>query len=284
MEKNVLFCGFGKLGLDCAQTLHKNGYCLRYILSHKDESETSLKYFADNISSGFSAFNIKSKVQKTLSLIDEYQIDYLISINYRYIIPEEIISSVKFKVNIHGSLLPRYRGRTPHVWSIINGEKQTGITAHVMTKGVDTGDIIYQKVIPIGNDDTGASLLEKYEKLYPDILLTALHNLEISAPLKKQNEEEATYFGKRIPEMGYINFRANSTEIINFVRAQAYPYPGAYYYLPDGKKIIIDKIQILENHQTLHSFTPEYGIIVYSDDRYLVRCFDSILEVKDFRI
>jgi methionyl-tRNA formyltransferase len=96
--------------------------------------------------------------------------DLILSINYLFLLDEEMISKLPLAINIHGSLLPKYRGRTPHVWSIINGETKTGVTAHIIDADCDTGDIVKQIVVPIEKDDTGATILEKYEKIYPELL------------------------------------------------------------------------------------------------------------------
>ena len=96
--------------------------------------------------------------------IKKIEVDIIVSINYLFLIEKDIIQhSKQLTFNIHGSLLPKYRGRTPHVWSIINNEKETGITAHVIDEGCDTGDIISQIKIPINQIETGAEILNKFK-------------------------------------------------------------------------------------------------------------------------
>jgi methionyl-tRNA formyltransferase len=146
--------------------------------------------------------------------------------------------------NIHGSLLPKYRGRTPHVWSIINNEKLTGITAHLIDVGCDTGDIIEQCQIKIKSNDTGASILKKFENKYYDLVESVLSkiitNQLVTVP---QDNSKATYFGKRTPVDGLIDWAWHRERIYNWVRAQAFPYPGAFtYYL--SNKVIIDWIEL----------------------------------------
>jgi methionyl-tRNA formyltransferase len=144
-----------------------------------------------------------------------------------------------YAINFHGSLLPKYRGRTPHVWAIINGEKETGVTAHLMTGEVDDGDIVKQVVIPIEQNDTGASVLKRFEGVYIrliDDVLTAIENKTISC--QPQDASKATYFGKRTPADGLIDWNWQKERINNWVRAQAAPYPGAFTYYEDQKVII----------------------------------------------
>ncbi|MDA3799598.1 MAG: methionyl-tRNA formyltransferase, partial [Kiritimatiellae bacterium] len=175
--------------------------------------------------------------------ISDFQIDVLLSINYLFLIEADIYNYPKqYAINFHGSLLPKYRGRTPHVWAIINGEKQTGITAHIITKGCDAGDIVFQKVIRINENDTGADILTKYEKQYPIIVNKVLENMK-NNKLKgmPQDLSKGSFFGKRTPEDGKIDWNWQKERIKNWVRAQAFPYPGAFSLIND-KRIIINKI------------------------------------------
>lgn len=171
-------------------------------------------------------------------------IDVLFSINYLFIVDENIIKIPRlYALNIHGSLLPKYRGRTPHVWAIINGESITGITIHKIEKGVDTGDILLQKEIEITEDDTGAIILERFAKWYPILINQSIAYIQNNqVDFKVQDVSKATYFGKRTPKDGRINWNWDKHRIRNWVRAQAAPYPGAYTYL-GTEKIVIHEVQ-----------------------------------------
>ncbi len=171
------------------------------------------------------------------------EIDILFSINYLFIINKEIIEYSKlYTLNIHGSLLPKYRGRTPHVWAIINGENKAGATVHEINIGVDTGDILLQKEVEITKENTGAEVLKKYNSLYPELIDETIRIiLKREVSLRIQDDSKATYFGKRTPADGEINWNWNRERIKNWIRAQANPYPGAFTYL-DKKKMIINKV------------------------------------------
>ena len=173
------------------------------------------------------------------------EVDIIVSINYLFLIEKDIIQhSKQLSFNIHGSLLPKYRGRTPHVWSIINNEKVTGITAHVIDEGCDTGDIISQIKIPINKIETGAEILNKFKLEYYNLILGVFKKLNSGKlELIKQDEQLATYFGKRTPADGQINWDWQSERIRNWVRAQSYPYPGAFTFFK-GEKIIIDEVKV----------------------------------------
>ena len=195
--------------------------------------------------------------------------DILLSINYLYIIESDLIGiPKKYAINIHGSLLPKYRGRTPHVWAIINGEFETGITAHLIDKDVDAGDIIRQLKVPIHRDDTGASILNKFGKLYPKFIEMVLSDvLSDNLSFTKQDNTIATYFGKRTPKDGRINWNWCKERIRNWIRAQAKPYPGAFTFY-NNNKIIVHRAEF-NNHGFQQSnkngtilFTEPNGLII----------------------
>lgn len=278
--KKIVFCGFGKLGKECMKAILEKGYQIRYVMTHRENEKDSVDTFSQNMGIEYSYLDARKNVEKISEQLKIIKPDFLISVNYRYILPKEIYNLADFAINIHGSLLPKYRGRTPHVWSIINGEKESGITCHMIEETVDTGEIISQIVIPIEKDDTGYSLLKKFEANYPTILVDSIDKLLNENQLDKQDENLASYYGKRTSDMGYIDFRKTASEVIDFVRAQSEPYPGAYYYLIDGRKIIINKIATCE----LIDLDIPIGVIKDIDNQYFVRCKDSTLMIEEYRI
>lgn len=287
--RNIMYFGFGKLGTDCLKLLLDKGYKINYIFTHQENKDFSVDTLAKKNDIPFFYCDLRKNMEEKKKIEDflqENKNDYLISINYRYIIPESIFSKVHYAINIHGSLLPKYRGRTPHVWNIINGEKVSGITCHKITEIVDSGDIIYQEEIKIEDNWTGNDLLIEMQSRYPNVLLETLTRIENNKEnvFQKQNELKATYFGKRIPEMGYISFFNSYINIYNFVRAQSNPYPGAYYYLPNGEKIIIDKIEKNNSPSILIEMSgSKVGELIELKENYYVRCEDAIIKIVEFR-
>ena len=178
-----------------------------------------------------------------MQFLNNKQVDLILSINYLFLIEKDIVEfPSKYCINIHGSLLPKYRGRTPHVWSIINNEKYTGVTAHFIDENCDTGAIVKQEKIEIKELDTGASLLEKYTPVYLKMITDLLKEVqEDNIVTTVQDESKATYFNKRTPDDGAINWDWQKERIRNWVRAQAYPYPGAFSVLND-QRVIIDEV------------------------------------------
>jgi methionyl-tRNA formyltransferase len=212
--------------------------------------------------------------------LNEKSCDVIISINYLFIIEEKVIKLAKrLCFNVHGSLLPKYRGRTPHVWAIINNEVETGITAHVIDEGCDTGDIIKQVKVRIDPEDSGASILEKYKGLYIPLVEGVLSDfVEDKLTFTKQDESKSTYFGKRTPNDGRIDWNWSVERIINWVRAQAAPYPGAFT-LHNNNKLIIDKVS-----KSAYGFCFEMANgTILSKSPLLVKCCNSVLEIEKTR-
>ena len=208
---------------------------------------------------------------------DKQEIDVLISVNYQFLIESNLINlPKKHAFNLHGSLLPKYRGRTPHVWAIINGEKETGITAHLIDDGCDTGKIIEQIKIPIDLTDTGATMLQKFSNEYPRLVRSVLRDIdsETIKPMPQDNTK-GTYFGKRTPEDGLINWDWSKERIYNWIRAQAPPYPGAFTIL-NGKKIII-KASSFSDLGFHYEVT--YGTLL-SDSPLTVKTCNGALEIE----
>jgi methionyl-tRNA formyltransferase len=217
---------------------------------------------------------------KAEGFIKELPIDILLSINYLFLVEEDILSwPSKAAINFHGSLLPKYRGRTPHVWAIINGETTTGITAHQMTLGCDQGDVVASRVIPISDLDTGGTLLEKYMEIYPELIQEVVESF-IGGTTKflKQEEWKATYFEKRTPDDGAIDWNWQKERIRNWVRAQAHPYPGAFATIK-GNKVVIDQIEF-----------DDYGFkqsqpngLILTENPYRVKTPNGVIILKQIR-
>lgn len=233
----------GALGLQCvASVYHKKQ--VNFVLT--DKLSAGIIDFCKQ--HGIPVYVGNPRNGKAIQFISAYTADVLLSINYLFIIEKDLILyPKKYAVNFHGSLLPKYRGRSPHIWAIINNETETGITAHLITEGCDEGDIIYQESIPIHPKATGADILELYEAKYPSIVNEVIDTLENEGlVLLKQDETKATWFGKRTPDDGAINWNWQKERIYNWVRAQAKPYPGSFTYYKD-KKVIIHSIEFCDD-------------------------------------
>lgn len=174
-----------------------------------------------------------------LKLMQNLAPDFIFSFYYRNLLPREVLDTArKEALNLHGSLLPRFRGRCPVNWVLIEGEEVTGVTLHVMEVKPDVGDIIARKAVAIDFQDTAHSLFLKMVSAARDLMRETLPTLESGTYTRTPQVGPSSYFGGRKPEDGRIDWKESSTRIYNLIRAVAHPYPGAYTYL-DGKKLYI---------------------------------------------
>ncbi len=273
----VVFFGYGKLGALCLERLLKKGCEVVYVFTHRGGEEGGVESIAQKLNIPYTFDDARRQLDFYRAWIQDIEPQYIISVNYRYIIPKALYVYAAYAFNIHGALLPAYRGRTPHVWSIINGELESGVTCHLLDEVVDAGAIICQRAVQIAPEDTGYTMLKKFEKIYPTLVLEAIERLEIGASLQVQDEAQASYYGKRTPDMGYIDFRKTAAEVVNFVRAQAPPYPGAYCYLSNGRKMTIHRLEVTQASHVL-----PIGVVTQIGGEYFVRCTDALLKVNAF--
>lgn len=169
--------------------------------------------------------------------IRELAPDVLFSFYYRDLVGEEILSiPPQGCLNLHGSLLPKYRGRAPVNWVLVHGESETGVTLHHMTAQPDAGDVVGQRAIPIAEQDTALTLHRKAADATADLLDELLPQiLAGTAPRRPQDPEQASYFGRRRPADGAIDWRQSARQVRDLVRAVTRPYPGAFSYAGSGK-------------------------------------------------
>lgn len=156
--------------------------------------------------------------------------DLILSVWYRRLLGLELLVLPRIAaLNLHGSLLPAYRGRAPLNWVLVNGEQRTGVTLHHMTLAADAGDIVAQQPIDIEPDDTAATLYKRMVKVGVDLLLeTYPALLADTAPRILQDEARATVMPRRRPEDGRVEWAWSAVRIGNMIRAVTHPYPGAF--------------------------------------------------------
>lgn len=225
----------GNLGFVCLQDIASN-HKVDFVLTDKNSKLIYEFCKLNNIS----VLVGNPRNEKAVSFVESHQPDVLLSINYLFIVEPALFSLARlYAINFHGSLLPKYRGRTPHVWAIINNEKETGVTAHMISEGCDEGDIILQHKIAIKKETTGSDILFQFQKIYPELVQQILSDIQCNnIKTYAQDETKATWFGKRTSESGLLNWDWQRERIYNWVRAQTRPYPGAFSYY-NGIKVKI---------------------------------------------
>jgi methionyl-tRNA formyltransferase len=204
--------------------------------------------------------------------------DVLVSANYRFLIGPDLIAFPNvMPLNIHGSLLPKYRGRAPLIWAIINGEAASGITVHRIDQGCDSGPILLQRRVDISDDATGADMLALYGQMYPDLIASAIETLESGvATLVPQDERLATWYGRRTPEDGRIDWSWQRERIRNWVRALAPPYPGAFCYYR-GESLLVEKVLI--SNWGFPKGSPNGSLIGFEAGAPLVKVCNGVIQL-----
>jgi methionyl-tRNA formyltransferase len=168
--------------------------------------------------------------------------DLLIAVSWRYLVPPKVFTRLRLGAYvIHDSLLPAYRGFAPTVWALINREKEVGATLFAMTEGVDAGDIVDQRRIPLGDDDRIAEVMQRMTAAYLELLEANLKGLLSGTPPRTpQNHAGATYTCRRLPEDNLIRWEAPTEETYALIRAVSRPYPGAFTWLEDRRMVAWD--------------------------------------------
>lgn len=217
--------------------------CLRVLLAHGVDVPLVVTHEVDPLETVW--FTAVSEVAKersipwmtpddpnapqVVSTVAALKPDFLFSFYYRKLLgPQLLALPPRGALNLHGSLLPRYRGRSPVNWAVLHGERETGASLHYMTAKPDAGDLVAQQSVPILPDDTAREVLDKVTfaaELALDRVLPAL--LAGNAPRVPQNLAIGSYFGGRRPADGEIDWTRNAQQVHNLVRAVAPPYPGA---------------------------------------------------------
>lgn len=275
----AIVLAYHNMGCVGIEALLRNGFEIPAVFTHKDAPGENIWF--DSVaelaaSRGIPVFSPEDINHPIwVRKIRELGPDIIFSFYYRNMVGPAILEIPPAGcLNLHGSLLPRYRGRCPINWVLVNGEKETGVTLHFMTPRPDDGDIVCQREISISDDDTAQSLHEKAAKESSIMLDEILPRImESTVSRKPQDHSKATYFGGRNPEDGEIDWCANSSKIRNLVRAVARPYPGAFSYVGDRKCMLWRVTQVSLGNQELAPGT------IYSTDPLVIACGKEAVQV-----
>ncbi len=222
----------------------------------------------------------KIKTAETLELFQSAKADVAVVVAYGRILPETFLKSFpKGCINVHFSLLPKYRGAAPVNWAIVNGEEKTGITTMNMDIGLDTGDILLQSETEIGNDETTVDLLERLSHDGASLLSDTLTSLDEIIP-RPQNHELYTLAPIMKKDDGRIDWNLSATEITNRVRGFQ-PFPTTYTFY-QGKKLTIWKCNPIDEGQ----MTNDKGQITEAKgDNLIVSCGEqTLLQISELQI
>ena len=232
---------YHNIGCVGIEALLRHGFQIAAVFTHKDDVKENVWF--DSVaelaaSRGIPVF-APDDINHPLWVkrIKDLAPDVIFSFYYRNIIRQPILDIPPAGcLNLHGSLLPRYRGRCPINWVLVNGEKETGVTLHYMTARPDDGDIVDQRPIPITDDDTAKTLHGKAAQAAAALLDELLPQLKAGTVARKpQDHSQATYYGGRSAADGQIDWTADAEQVRNLVRAVARPYPGAFSHIANEK-------------------------------------------------
>ena len=236
---------YHNMGVCGLEALKEAGFNITAIISHEDDPgencwfDSVVEWANKNHVEVFCPGNVNKP--EWIDKISRLDPDVIFSLYYRHMLSQDILNiPASGAYNLHGSLLPAYRGRTPVNWAIINGEKQTGVTLHHMIGKPDAGDIVRQKAVEIEFEDTTRTLYDKLCGAAREMLAEVLPIIrEGKAPRIPQDLTKGSYYGGRRPEDGRINWSWPAVRIYNLIRAVTEPYPGAFGFLPGVEKILI---------------------------------------------
>ncbi|MCS6874526.1 MAG: methionyl-tRNA formyltransferase [Pyrinomonadaceae bacterium] len=279
----IVFMGTPRAALPSLEKLVEKGYEIVAVYTQPDKpagrgqrlAASPVKEFA--LSNGLEVFQPhKIKTAEQIERFRSHKADVVVVVAYGKILPKEFLEAYPLgAVNVHFSLLPKYRGAAPVNWAIANGEKITGVTTMKMNEGLDTGDILLQRTVEIGEDETSSELMERLSLLGSELLLETLENLDKIKP-QKQDESLASYAPMLKKEDGLINWQMTATEIRNRIRGFQ-PFPTCYTFFR-GKKVTIWKAyEVPERGEG-------EGMIAFADKQLLVSCGSgTMLKIEELQ-
>lgn len=240
----VLFFGYSQAGYECLEFLCERGVKVVGLVTHADDPGEKLWFKVPAEAArarGIPIFTPENvNTPEWRERLAALRPDLILSVYYRHMIGRAILEMPRLGAfNMHGSLLPKYRGCAPINWAVLHGEKHVGMTLHRMVAKADAGGIVDQEGVDIGERDTAAEAFFKMLPCARKILERQIGNLLAGTAVEvPQVEAEATYFGRRRPADGRIDWGKKSGEVFNLVRAVAAPFPGAFTEVA-GKKLMV---------------------------------------------
>lgn len=220
----------------------------------------------------------KIKDEDFVKVLKDLNADLFVVVAYGQLLSEQVLNIPKYGcINVHGSLLPKYRGAAPIQWAIINGEEKTGVTIQYMEKGLDSGDMILKEEIIIEKTETYKTLYDKMSIVGAETLIKAIELIETgNVNAEKQNHDEATYAPMIYKEMGHINWNNSSKDIINLIRG-INPIPMAY-------SIYKDEVFKISEVEEVSGYSGNIGEIVdVQKDGFIVKTKDSAIIIKEMQ-
>lgn len=283
--KKVVFMGTPEIAVPSLKVLVDNGYNIPLVITQPDKPKgrgqslqcPPVKEFANVIGLNiYQPEKIKNN-DEVLKILKDISPDFFVVVAYGKILPQNILDIPKIApINVHFSLLPKYRGPAPVNWAIMNGEEETGVTTMLMDSGMDTGDILLTENTPILHKDAG-ELAEELAISGADLLIKTLEDFDSIIPIK-QDEAKVIKAPMMNKEMGLIDWGNDAINIERMVRAFT-PWPASYTLL-NNKKIKIFKSQVVE----IDHNAKKGEILSIEKDSFIVACSNNALKILELQI
>jgi methionyl-tRNA formyltransferase len=242
-NSKIVACAYHNVGYRCLEELLRQGADIRLIFTHEDSPTEeiwfkSVRELADR--HGIPYLTTDINLPENREQVRDIAPDFLLSFYYRNMIKPAVLDLARRgALNLHGSWLPRYRGRVPVNWAVINGETETGATLHYMVEKPDAGDIVDREKVTIEFTDTAFDVFNKVTDAAVTVIGRSWPLLNAdTAPRIPMDLTAGNYCGGRKPEDGRIHWTQSAVQIYNLIRGVTHPYPGAFTHL-DGKKVIV---------------------------------------------
>jgi len=291
----ILFMGTPDFARESLEAVYNAGYEILGVVTNPDKPKgrgmkmvaSPVKEFA--LEKGLTVYQ-PEKVRKNEEFIEKIKSlnpDVICVVAYGKILPKEILEIPKYGcINVHGSLLPKYRGAAPIQWAVLNGDKETGVTTMYMDIGMDTGDMILKEKVEVGEDETTGELWDRLSKIGAKLLVETLKQIEEGTAPREKQGEEFTMAPMLNKEMSKINWDEQTAKNIKNLVRGLNPIMGAYTFLDEKKikfwkvdiakqdEIIADNIEILKNGTVILS-NPKDGLFIKTKDGIL-----KVLEIQ----
>ncbi|PLZ03632.1 formyltransferase [Burkholderia sp. WAC0059] len=244
MKPRAVVFAYHNVGVRCLQVLLAGGVDVALVVTHEDNPAENIWFGSvKSVAAEHGIAFVTPADPKDGALraaLAAAQPDFIFSFYYRHMLPTDLLAlAARGAYNMHGSLLPKYRGRVPTNWAVLNGETETGATLHEMAAKPDAGAIVAQTPVPILPDDTAAQVFDKVTVAAEQTLWRVLPALLAGeAPHLPNDLSQGSYYGGRQPEDGRIDWSQDAQQVYNLVRAVAPPYPGAFTDVGDERFVV----------------------------------------------
>lgn len=267
----VVMFGYQTWGHRTLQALLKSRHEVCLVVTHPASEHVYESIWDDSVEElardeGIEVFLAKRPSAELTDRIAALAPDVMVANNWRTRLPQELFSIPRYgTVNLHDSLLPKFTGFSPVIWSLISGADQTGLTAHLMDDELDTGAILVQRAVEITPTSTGTSLVFDTLALVPEVLEEALNGLEggTSVPVA-QDLSQRTFFHKRSDRDSLVDWNWPAADIERFIRALSDPYPNAYTYFRG------QRLRLISAHVSRYTYGGTPGRVFIEEDGGMV--------------